>query len=243
MASRVIELGPDFAWVYVSHDGAKRWLRGESACVGTADNPVACGRITEVLARYAKLEIDTHATRPTRPQVNEGKEGTFVSVRFRRVPIAIGALVSAKNWQRAPASTPQAPIKTVAEAKPELNHYELLRDDIYPLNAATIGLNLVFPFFHFQQALTQHFALGLGVTHMTLPTQNGQFIGPGGVLSFNWYSAAPFTGWYVELGVAAYDLRAQQGSISEAIVGFSGMLYFGHRWRWSWGLNFGIGVG
>ncbi|MEZ4750811.1 MAG: hypothetical protein R3B54_09370 [Bdellovibrionota bacterium] len=243
IAGRVIELGPNYEWLYVSHDGAQRWVRGETACVGKEASPLACGRIVEVFARYAKLELDTHATLPSHPQVNEGKEGTFVSMRFRPVPIPIGSQVSAKNWQRAPASAPEEPIKTVTEAKPELNHFELLRDDIYPLNTVTVGLNLVFPIFHFQQALTQHFAFGLGVTHMTLPTEAGQFIGPGGVLTFNWYSAAPFTGWYAELGLAAYDLRAQQGTISEAIVGLSGMFYFGHRWRWSWGLNFGMGVG
>lgn len=243
MAARVIEIGPDYEWLYVSHDGEKRWARGQNACVGPEANPIACGRIVDVLAHYAKLEIDTHVSQPATPQINEGKEGTFISVRFRRVPIRVGAFVKEKNWKRAPASAPDEPIQSVAEAKPDLNHYELLRDDIYPLNAATIGLNLVFPVFHFQQALTQHFAFGLGVTHMTLPTEAGQFIGPGAMFTFNWYSAAPFTGWYVELGVAAYDLRAQQASISEAIVGLSGMLYFGHRWRWSWGLNFGIGVG
>jgi hypothetical protein len=264
-AAKVIKVFSDRPEILLSQDKDRPWIKGDRVCIYHNDQEVGCGNIVRTLPKRAYCLLTNQKDTLRKKTITDNASSTYLELVFGAAVARQGDSATLMSVEDAiPDSETTKEIVeglTSLRRKPASEGVLVGKDDLLMtldeekvdkdaglfyhgnLSDLTVGFNYIYPTIHYQQAVSDHFTLGLMPIYLSTPTGTGTLTGLGGYLTLNYYGLEAFHGLWIQAGGGAYSLNtnvagASYNYFSPAVVGT-----VGYRWYWESGLNFGFGVG
>ena len=214
-----------FASTFISYDSNSRQMTLEEVpsrslkiqqriCVFQKDGLVGCGRVSELYANSATIQMDG--------EVKGISKSSFVQLK---------SVIAKEN--RLPTSTEE---ETRTYGTASARSFSIAAG----LNA---GLNYYYPNLHFQVALSRSFSLGLSPMYGGYKNEGNEVTGYGGYLTLGYYHTHwVFRGLEIEGGLGYFNIAAKNGLVEASTGALAGKLTVGWRGRGLWDLGLDLGV-
>lgn len=225
IASSVLKVGGSQRAVAVSQDGARPFRVGELVCIYRRIVKLDCGKVVRAGRNMAIVGL-----RRKNPSLARGNEVLRQDPATFTGPVANS---SPPPLMRRPAATlidSQSP----PDEGPTVNNLSA---------GLSTGLSFFFPILHFERAIGETFALGLMPLYFSTSTTTASATAFGGFGTLSYYGEQYFRGLWLQLGVGAYSLSANNLATSESSISPSVLGTVGWRSSWALGLNVGVALG